>query len=74
MTERTTYTGLTIDREIHVRATVGGYAPLITVGIDQGKCSTSLHLNEYEAEELAKMLLAAVKTIAEAELAPAARV
>jgi hypothetical protein len=62
-TERQTYSGKTMDGKTFVQAVQGGYAPVVTIKIDREGCHFNLYLDEGEAAELGKMLLAAAASL-----------
>lgn len=57
---RKVYSGKTMSGEIFMEAEVEGYASTVTVRIGASNSNFTMHLGRNEAEELARMLLAAV--------------
>lgn len=63
MTERKVYDGQNMDRDVRVEGSICGYAPIITVTIGEAGGYFTMHLNEYEAKELAMMLTACADAV-----------
>lgn len=63
MAEQKVYDGQNMDRSIRVEGSRGGYAPIVTVTIGEAGGYFTMHLNEYEANELAMMLAACAAAV-----------
>ncbi|MEU7656808.1 hypothetical protein AB0C41_32835 [Micromonospora taraxaci] len=57
--ERIVYSGTTVLENIHVKAEVGGYAPLVTIRFERDGCEFNAFLDPHITAQLGQMLIAA---------------